>query len=149
MKPLKLALISCGLAVLPALATAQVYKQVDPSGRVIYTDKPAEGAQKLDLPPVTTVPAVKPPQAKDQPTGSAAEGGSGRGDAARKEAKARLEEAERKLDAARRELAEQEEIRLGGEATNYQKYLDRVQPYKDALTRQQLEVEALRKEAGQ
>ena len=147
MKPLKLALTSCALAVLPALATAQVYKQVDPSGRVIYTDKPAEGAQKLDLPPVTTVPAVKPP-AKDQPAGNAAEGGAGRGDAARKEAKAKLEEAERKLDAARRELAEQEQVRLGGEATNYQKYLDRVQPYKDAVSRQQLEVEALRKEAG-
>lgn len=149
MKPLKLALIICALAALAGPVLAQVYKQVDPSGRVIYTDKPAEGAQELKLPPVTTVPAVKPPPAKDQATGNAAEGGQGRGDAARKEAKARLEEAERKLDAARKELAEQEQVRLGGEATNYQKYLDRVQPYKDAVTRQQLEVEALRKDAGQ
>ena len=148
MKPLKLPLLLCALAA-AGPAAAQVYKQVDPSGRVIYTDKPAEGAQKLDLPPVTTVPAVKPP-AKDQPAGNAAEGGPApRSDAARKEAKARLEEAERRLEAARKELSEQEQVRLGGEATNYQKYLDRVQPYKDAVARQQLEVEQLRKEAGQ
>ena len=134
------------LAAVTAGAWAQqVYKSVDPQGRVIYTDRPVEGAKPVDLPPVSTVPAVKAPESREKSPARESAGGESRS----KESQARLSEAEAGLEAARRELAEQEQIRLGGEATNYQKYLDRVQRYRDDVTRREQEVEALRKGAGQ
>ena len=146
------------IALVLALAAAgtawaqQIYKSVDPQGRVIYTDKPIEGAKPVDLPPVTTVPAVKAPEKKEKGPVAKESDGPPRDEAAERRAKeqsqARLGEAEARLDAARKELAEQEAIRLGDERNNYQKYLDRVQRYRDEVTRQELEVEALRKAAG-
>ncbi|HEX6828252.1 MAG TPA: DUF4124 domain-containing protein [Burkholderiales bacterium] len=139
------------LAAVTAGAWAQqVYKSVDPQGRVIYTDRPVEGAKPVDLPPVSTVPAVKAPESREKSPGAReAAGGEGRSKESSKESQARLSEAEAGLEAARRELAEQEQIRLGGEATNYQKYLDRVQRYRDDVTRREQEVEALRKGGSQ
>lgn len=140
---LLLALLTAGTAF-----AQTIYKSVDPQGRVIYTDKPVEGAKPVDLPPVTTVPGVKPPEKK--PAAGAAPAAP-RDEAAERRARdteARLKEAEAGLDAARKDLAEQEAIRLGDERNNYQKYLDRVQRYRDEVSRQELEVEALRKAAG-
>jgi hypothetical protein len=141
---LMLALMAAGTAW-----AQQIYKSVDPQGRVIYTDRPVEGAKPVDLPPVTTVPAVKVPEKK--PAAAEAAPAAPRDEAAERRAReteARLKDAEAGLDAARKELAEQEQIRLGDERNNYQKYLDRVQRYRDEVTRQELEVEALRKAAG-
>lgn len=41
-----------------AVIAADIYKSVDEQGRVIYTDKPSgdQPAQKVDLPPVNTLP---------------------------------------------------------------------------------------------
>jgi hypothetical protein len=134
-----------------AVFAQQVYKSVDPQGRVIYTDKPVEGAKPVELPPVSTVPAVKPPEKKEKgPVAKETEGPARDEGAERRaqESQARLAEAEARLEAARRELAEQEAIRLGDERNNYQKYLDRVQRYRDEVSRREGEVEALRKAAG-
>ena len=134
-------LLPC-FAVLPA--QAQVYKSVDEKGRVIYSDKPSEGAKKIELPPMTTVPAPKPPEKP-----AAAEAGAPAAEGpAQKEKQQKLAEAERRLDAARNELAEQEAIRLGDERHNYQKYLDRVQRYRDVVNQEEKAVESLRREAG-
>ena len=51
------------------------------------------------------------------------------------------------LAEARKALAEQEAIRLGNER-NYQKVLDRLQPYKDKVELHQRNVDALKKEIG-
>ncbi|WP_347248282.1 hypothetical protein [Zoogloea sp.] len=48
------------------------------------------------------------------------------------------------LDAARRELASQESVRT--DERNYQKALERLQPYKDKLQIHERNIEALRKE---
>ena len=48
---------------------------------------------------------------------------------------------------ARKNLEEQESIRLGDER-NYQKKLDRVQPFKDKVALHERNIEALRKEIG-
>jgi hypothetical protein len=134
-----------------AVCAQQVYKSVDPQGRVIYTDRPVEGAKPVDLPPVTTVPAVKAPEKKDKGPVAKETDVPVRDEGAERrarESRARLGEAEARLETARKELAEQEAIRLGDERNNYQKYLDRVQRYRDEVTRQEQEVEALRKESG-
>jgi heme oxygenase len=49
------------------------------------------------------------------------------------------------LDDARKALAEQEAVRNGDER-NYQKVLDRLQPFKDDVERRTRNVEALNKE---
>jgi hypothetical protein len=41
-----------------ALAQTTIYKHVDESGRVTYTNKPMKGAVVLDLDPITTVPGL-------------------------------------------------------------------------------------------
>lgn len=142
------------MLMLAAAGTAgaqQVYKSVDPKGNVIYTDRPVEGSKPVDLPPVTTVPGVKAPAKKEQPAAAPSAGAPPRDEAAERRAREtdlRLKEAEASLEAARKELSEQEQIRLGDERNNYQKYLDRVERYRDEVTRQELEVQALRKAAG-
>jgi len=49
------------------------------------------------------------------------------------------------LEKARQELAQQKSIRLGNES-NYQRYLDRVQPYEDAVQTHERNVQALQRE---
>ena len=49
------------------------------------------------------------------------------------------------LDQARRELSEQEAIR-GGDERNYQKVLDRLQPFKDRVALHERNIEAIKKE---
>jgi hypothetical protein len=47
-----------------AWAQATIYKHVDESGRVTYTNKPMKGAVAMELDPITTIPA---PMASAQP----------------------------------------------------------------------------------
>jgi hypothetical protein len=65
-----------GLAVVAAMnAAAQttIYKLVDESGRVTYSNKPMKGATVMDLEPLTLVPATPvPPPAAPQPVKAAA-----------------------------------------------------------------------------
>jgi len=45
-----------------ALAQTTIYKQVDESGHVTYSNKPMKGAVVLDLDPITIVPGLSPQQ---------------------------------------------------------------------------------------
>ena len=56
-----------------------------------------------------------------------------------------MQAAEKQLADARQKLAEQESVRSGGER-NYQRVLDRLQPFQDEVRRAEENVEALRKE---
>ena len=53
-----IALASAGTA----LAQTTIYKHVDESGHVTYSNKPMKGATVLDLDPITTVPGLAPAQ---------------------------------------------------------------------------------------
>jgi hypothetical protein len=54
---------------------------------------------------------------------------------------------QKSLEQAKKELAEQEAIRTGDER-NYQRVLDRLQPYKDKVALHERNIEALKKEIG-
>ena len=43
---------------LPASSGAAIYKMVDASGRVTYTNSPTKGANKVELDPITVIPAT-------------------------------------------------------------------------------------------
>ena len=46
-------LIFCG-CLIPALASAAIYKWVDSNGNVVFSDQPHPGAKKVELPPIST-----------------------------------------------------------------------------------------------
>ncbi len=54
---------------------------------------------------------------------------------------------QRSLEQAKKELAEQEAVRMGDER-NYQKVLDRLQPYKDRVAQHERNIQAINKELG-
>ncbi|MGE5615416.1 MAG: DUF4124 domain-containing protein [Bacillota bacterium] len=57
MKTVWIASIAVALAT-PAIAQTTIYKLVDESGRVTYSNKPMKGAVVLDLEPLTTIPGA-------------------------------------------------------------------------------------------
>ena len=132
----------------------QPVKCIDAAGKTRYVDQSLTSDAKCK--PVEAQINVVPPQ--DAPSARARDGsateGAGRKAAARPgpvvdpraAQQARLAEAERKLEAANKALAEQEDMRSGGER-NYARALERQQPYKDEVERQRQVVEQLRREA--
>ena len=127
-------------------ARADIYKKVDEDGRVTYSNVPSKGAQKLNLEPLNTVPSSKP---NTQPPGNFprvdAETQKSRDNVRRKILEDELSQETAQLEEAKKALAEAESVRLGGER-NYQKYLDRVQPFRDAVAEHQKNIDALKQE---
>jgi len=134
------------LVLAVAHAKADIYKKVDEDGRVTYSNVPSKGAQKLNLEPLNTVPSSKP---STQPPGNFpkvdAETQKSRDNVRRQILENELAQEMTQLDDAKKALAEAESTRLGSER-NYQRYLDRVQPYKDAVAEHQKNIDALKEE---
>lgn len=136
-------------------AHADIYKCVDETGHVTYSNVTQKGCQKLELEPLSTVPSAPPkPAAAAKPAQSGSPAGFPKVDSdvqrkrdadRRKILEDELVAEERQLEEAKKALAEQEAVRLGDER-NYQKFLDRVQPFRDKVALHQRNVEALRRE---
>lgn len=134
------------LSLLAAGAGADPVKCVDASGKIRYVDEAMVGEEKCK--PVKDAMNIVAPQkesaAKSEPTEGRRPGRAGQS-ARPPGADTRLADAEARLADARSKLAEQEAIREGGER-NYARVLERLQPYQDAVTRAQQEVEQLRRD---
>lgn len=135
------------------LAHADIYKCVDANGRVTYTNDRSlgRGCKELaqDL-PVSSIPAPRAPAAKPSSTPSSfprvsPEDQRARDDARRQVLDKELADEEKALTEAKAALAEQEAVRLGNER-NYQKVLDRLQPFKDKVEQHQRNIDALKRE---
>jgi hypothetical protein len=118
------------LALLAIPAWAQPVKCVDPSGKVRYVDKSAAGTMKCEPvkgeAQVGSSGGLKPPAApkaaaKGEPPPRTEE-----------ERRAQIAAAEKRLAEARKHLAEQENIREGGER-NYSRVQERLAPYQRAV----------------
>ncbi|CAH1746978.1 conserved exported protein of unknown function [Thauera humireducens] len=142
--------------VLPA--QAEVYKCTDAEGRITYTNdrNVARGCKALDTDQtISTVPApVRRPTTGPaaSPTGTPSgfprvspADQRARDDSRRQVLEAELATEEGALTAAEQALAEQESVRMGDER-NYQKVLDRLQPFKDKVELHKRNIEALRRE---
>ena len=125
---------------------AETCKYVDTEGHVTYSNVPIKNAKKLscfDAPaPVVAPPAATPnkPSARVNATTQRK-----RDDERRRILQEELSREESSLDEAKKALAEQEEIRLGGEK-NYQRVLERLKPYQEAVEQHQKNVAALKQE---
>jgi hypothetical protein len=139
---------------------AETCKYLDADGRVIYSNtpnSPPKGAKKVRC---FADPTPKQAPAGDTPTaGTQRSGDSQKGDFPKVDSQTQkkrdgerrriLEEElateQQQLDAAKQQLAEQESVRTGGER-NYQKFLDRVQPFRDAVANHERNIEAIKRE---
>ena len=146
----------------PIVARADVmYQCVDNQGHKTFSnvrlsDKNVKCAA-MDLGPTTTVPGQKP-ASKPAGVGSAPGTGSSSGfpkvgESAQKERdtdrrrilEGELDAEKKNLEQAKKELSEQEAIRLGDEK-NYQRVLDRLEPFKNKVSLHERNIEAIEKE---
>ncbi len=139
------------LALSASVARAAIYECVDANGTKRFTniESEAKGCKLLDIGPINTVPAPKP-QARSAP-GPAnfprvdPQTQKQRDADRRRILQQELANEQKLLDQAQKELAEQESTRLGSER-NYQRVLDRLEPYKKKVKLHEDNVANLKKE---
>jgi Domain of unknown function (DUF4124) len=137
------------LAASGALAQNEIYKCLDATGRPSYTNIKRDTAGRnctMVTKEVSVVPAG--PAQRASPAGFPrvdAATQRTRDDGRRRILENELTNEQQLLKDARTKLADQEQIR-NGDDRNYQKVLDRLQPYKDTIDQHQKNVEALQKE---
>ncbi len=133
-------------------AWADVYKCVDDDGHVTYTNtKPAAKAKCTMLSRDQRVSTV-PGRAANTPSPAGFPKVDGDTQKARDNDRRKILEQElateqKNLDEAKKELAEQEAVRTGDER-NYQRVIERLQPFKDKVALHERNLEALKKEIG-
>jgi hypothetical protein len=137
--------------VLAVGARAEIYECVEADGSKRFTNVKAEakGCKVLDIAPANVIPAQKPPQAKsERPTNFPKvdpQTQKQRDSDRRRILERELANEEQLLERARKELAEQEAIRLGSER-NYQRVLDRLEPFQKKVKLHEDNVASLKKE---
>lgn len=146
-------------AVISLPAYAQIYECLDQNGNKRFTNIVAEakGCKALNLPgnaPPST-PAAQPgvkPQAKAAPLATPAnfprvdpQTQQSRDNDRRRILENELANEQKLLDEARRKLAEQESVRLGTER-NYQRVLDRIEPFQKDVKRHEDNVANIKRE---
>jgi hypothetical protein len=148
--------LAAALAFMHApVASADTFKCMDANGRATYTNMKEETRGKnctLVVREISVVPSVQLPKAKATPSPAGfpkvdPATQKTRDDSRRRILEDELSAEEKALTKAKAELAEQESIRTGNEK-NYQRVLDRLQPYKDDVARHEKNIEALKKELG-
>ena len=142
------------LAAFAPAAAADIYECVDASGSKRFTNIKAEakGCKVLHVSPPNTVPGAPKtqPQTKAVATPSSfprvdADMQRQRDNDRRRILEQELSSEERLLAQARKELEEQEGVRLGSER-NYQRVLDRLEPYKKKVKLHEDNVASLKRE---
>jgi hypothetical protein len=147
----KIIVVGIGIMAV-SLARADVYKCVDEDGHVTYTNsKPSPKAKCTTLSRDQRVSTV-PGRAASTPSPAGFPKVDGDTQKARDSDRRKILEQElaaeqKNLEQAKKDLAEQEAIRTGDER-NYQRVLDRLQPYKDKVALHERNIEALKKEIG-
>lgn len=146
--------LTIGLLALAAMPVhAEIYKCTDSAGHVTYSNVATKGCAKLNLEPISTVPATKP--APKTPTPSTfprvEESTQKARDTDRRKILEQEQSAEQKsLDDARKKLADAEvplpEDRSAGGSINQGKMQERVQPLRDQVQLHERNLEAIRKE---
>ena len=137
------------LAGSATLSHAEMWKCVDADGNVRYTNVKgdAKGCKGLTLEPINTAPAPpRPPQAKPANFPSVDSDTQRQRDAGRRRIlELELAQEQQQLDVARKQLAEQKDIRLGTEK-NYVRVEERLKPFEEKVKLHESNVESLKKE---
>ena len=151
-----------GMGVHAQSVRSEVFRCVDESGRAQYTNVRADVQGRnctVVQREVSVVPANAPAPISGRAPSTASNsnvGSSGslrvdpntqrsRDDGRRKILEDELAQEQRSLSRAKEDLATQEQTR-GGDERNYQKVLDRLKPYQEAVDRHERNISALQKE---
>ena len=146
-------LLATGLALLATPAAADIWECTDQNGNKRFTNIKAEakGCRLMEVKvPINTVPAPQRAPGKAAPSPSNfpridSDTQRGRDAERRRILEQELASEQKLLDEARKELAEQESQRLGNER-NYQRVLDRLEPYKKKVKLHEDNIANLRRE---
>lgn len=141
-------------AALPTVLHAEIYECVDQNGNRRFTNIQAEarGCKQLNVGPLNSVPAPAKPAPKA--AAAATPGSFPKVDAQtqqqrdidrRKILEQELANEQKLLDQAKKDLAEQEAVRYGNER-NYQRVLDRLEPFQKRVKLHEDNIANLRKE---
>jgi hypothetical protein len=144
------------VALFAPAAVAEIWECTDAMGNKRFTniESEAKGCRLLKMPPLTTVPAVKPKQPPKASASTPTPGNFPRVEAdtqrdrdaeRRRILEQELANEEMLLQKARQELEAQESVRLGSER-NYQRVLDRLEPYQKKVQLHEGNVANLKKE---
>ncbi len=137
------------LACSASVAHAEMWKCFDTDGNTRYTNVKgdAKGCKNLALEPINTAPA--PPRAAQQKPGNfpSVDNDTQRSrDAGRRRIlEQELAQEQSQLDAAKKQLIEQKDLRLGNEK-NFARVEERVKPFEDKVKLHEGNVESLRRE---
>ena len=147
------------LALLQPVASAETCKYLDSEGRVIYSNtphSPPKGATKVkcfeapspkpapanaknsDPKPTNPDPKAKLPRVSEDTQ-------KARDDERRRILEQELADETKQLAQAKEQLAAQEAVRTGNER-NYARFLERVQPYRDAVATHERNLQAINRE---
>ena len=146
----KLAVLLCG-TMLAFGARAQIFECIKPDGSKLLTNvkSEAKGCRQLDVGPVNVAPSSKSQQGKAASPANFPKVDSQtqkqRDTDRRRILERELASEEQLLGLARKDLTEQESIRLGSER-NYQRVLDRLEPYQKKVKLHEDNVANLKKE---
>ncbi len=146
--PVALLVLAASLPV----AASTIYKCTDAGGGTLISNSRVNNSCKA----VVSGPETSLPAPKGKPGATANPSPAGFPKVAEDTQKARdtdrrrileqeLAGEQKNLEQAQKELAEQEATR-GGDERNYQRVLDRVQPYKDRVAQHERNIEAIKKE---
>ncbi len=139
------------------LVRAEIWECMDSGGNKRFTNVKAEssGCKLMSLPPVPSVPPPKPQARDSDATRASAQGGNfpkveapvqqQRDNERRKILEQEMANEQKLLDQAKKDLAEQESQRLGSER-NYQRVLERLEPFKKKVALHESNITNLRKE---
>ncbi|MDR3212393.1 MAG: DUF4124 domain-containing protein [Azoarcus sp.] len=128
-------------------ASAQVYKCADANGKVSYTNarSATKGCEPLTNEQAVSTVSMRPASSPASFPKVSSDAQKERDNARRQVLQNELATEEAELEEARKALTGQEAVRHGDEK-NYQKKLDRLQPFKEDVERRERNIEALNKE---
>ena len=151
----RILLIASGLSwLLVSPAHADIYKCIGEGGSVTYSNVTKRGCTRLNLDPL---PAASSPAASSSSKSTAGastpasfpkvgeDAQKARDNDRRRILEGELAAEQQNLEQAREALAAQEAIRNGNER-NYQKVLDRLQPFKDKVALHERNIESIQAE---
>ena len=136
------------LACAAPVTHAEMWKCIDQDGNTRYTNLKADakGCKSLNLEPMNTTPAPQRAQQKPANFPSVDSDTQRSRDAGRRKIlEQELAQEQQQLEAAKKQLVEQKELRLGSER-NYARLEERLRPYEDKVKQHELNLESLRKE---
>jgi len=144
------------LACFTTAANAEMWKCVDADGNTRYTNvrSDVKGCKALNLEPPNLAPAPAPAQRAQQTQPKPANFPSVDGETQRQRDAGRrkileqeLAQEQQQLEAAKKQLAAQQDLRLGSEA-NYARVGERLRPFEDRVKLHESNIDSLKREIG-